>query len=415
MIASPFTAVPDRSLQWLEPSPPWLAPIPAALCAGTSVAPDAVPLVHVLSSQCTAPEVMAVRVGRYVPLFGTGPSRDEAVRALANVVRALGNDADPRAPEHALAMVVHPGAGRLPLLALTEAALAGSAPLAFCEVALGYVEVLGASDMLRERVAQDLAGPRPLSLEVALALGAGGGDLGTYREHYAALTSSPEAEAPALRVMRAWFDFVLARRFAGLDALRALAHETDLDEASRWLITSAELVAGDELARSHLAQHAETVLAPLAPLAPRLLSIVARELAELVHHPLALRFNHLRCAAARDHAAVSIRAWLSAAAESDVDEMLPEPLAATLGPEPTRAGRAAIEARNAAGEFLLDWFVSEREAREAIDLFARRALRIYHRLRGAQILARVERALRPASMSLEGEWDRIVWGAQVSR
>ena len=80
-----------------------------------------------------------------------------------------------------------------------------------------------------------------------------------------------------------------------------------------------------------------------------------------------------------------------------------------LGPEPSRAGRAAIEARTAAGEFLLDWFVPDREARESVDAFARRALRLYHRLRGAQLLARVEKELRPPGGMLT-QTERLVWG-----
>jgi hypothetical protein len=414
VLASPVITVSDRVPQWLEPSPPWLAPVPAALCAGLTVAPGEVPVVEVLSAPCSLAEVIAVRAGRYVPLFGVGTSREEALRAFVNVVRALGADADPRGSEHALAMAVHPGTGRLPLLTLAEGTLDGSAAAWWAEMAVAYVTVLGASDQLRERVAQDVAGHRSVAIEVALALGAGGGDFGTFREHYAALTTAAGHEAAPVRVARAWFDFVLARRFAGLDALHALKGHADLDPASRWLVATADLVNGDESARGRMAQHAEDLLASVRHLLPRLVGIVAREMAELVRHPLALRFHHLRAAVARDHAAVAIRAWLVAAAESDAEESLPEPhAAAPLGPEPTRAGRAAIEARAIAGEFLLDWFVSDREAREAVDSFARRVLRLYHRLRGAQLFARVERELRPPGGMLTA-LELIAWGPRAS-
>jgi hypothetical protein len=217
-----------------------------------------------------------------------------------------------------------------------------------------------------------------------------------------------------MRLVRAWFDFVLARRFAGLETMRSLAERHPLDGPSRWLLETAEWVHGDERSRAKLTEIAESVLAPTRAVVPRLLGIVAREMAELVGHPLALRFHHLRCAAARDHTAVAIRAWLTAATEPEIEEGLSEVAVPALGPEPSRAGRSAIESRTAAGEFLLDWFVNDREAREGVDAFVRRALRVYHRLRGAQLLARVERELRPPGGMLT-QIERIVWRTAVER
>jgi hypothetical protein len=58
--------------------------------------------------------------------------------------------------------------------------------------------------------------------------------------------------------------------------------------------------------------------------------------------------------------------------------------------------------------------VPDREAREAVDSFARRVMRLYHRLRGAQLLGRVERELRPPEAVLSHH-ERIVWGSLVAR
>ncbi|MEI8255555.1 MAG: hypothetical protein WCJ30_07775 [Deltaproteobacteria bacterium] len=398
---------------WLEPVPPWIEPASANLCADLGVSQADVPVVELLSAPCGVHEVIAIRAGRYIPAFGLGATRAEAVRLLANVVRALGNNADPRGADYALDLAMHPIAGPAPLRALALDAAAGSVPTVYAEFALAYVQVLGASDALRERVARELGGPRSTAMELSLALGAGGGDYGSFREHYAALTSSTVNDQAPVRLARAWFDFVLARRFAGLDALHAMDHGTALDPASRWLAASADLVNGDDSARARMAEIAESIVAPVAGFVPRLMSVAAREMAEIVTHPLRLRFHHLRCAAGRDHAAVSIRAWLTAATEGEPEEPH-EASGRELGPEPTRAARAAIEARTAAGEFLLDWFVPDRDAREAMDLFARRALRLYHRLRGAQTLARVEHELRPPGGMLTTT-ERIVWGPTVTR
>jgi hypothetical protein len=50
---------------------------------------------------------------------------------------------------------------------------------------------------------------------------------------------------------------------------------------------------------------------------------------------------------------------------------------------------------------LLDWFVGDRDAREDVDAYARRIVRVYHRLRGAQTFARALRELAPASRHLQ--------------
>jgi hypothetical protein len=376
--------------------------------------PDDVPVVELLGAPCSLAEVIAIRAGRFVPLFGRGATRDEALRALANLARALGADADPRGADHALDIAIHNVVGPGPLRALAQGALDGSGSPILCEAVLAYVGVLGAGDALRERIARELVGPREIAMELALALGGGGGDFGTYRDHYTALSTSSEADVAPMRLMRAWFDFVLARRFAGLDAMHTIADSTTLDGASRWLLETAQLVNGEERSRARLTEIAESVLEPIRAIAPRLVGIVAREMAEIVRHPFMLRFQHLRCAAARDHAAVAIRAWLTAATEPESDEALAEVHAPALGPEPSRAGRAAIEARTIAGEFLLDWFVNDRDAREGVDAFVRRTLRTYHRLRGAQLLARVERDLRPPGGMLT-QIERIVWRTAAER
>jgi hypothetical protein len=378
------------------------------------VAPSDVPVVELLSSPCSVLEIVAIRAGRFVPLFGFGPSKSEAVRALANIARAFGADADPRGADYALDMAVHAIVGPGPLRTLAQGAIDGSSPVAYAQLALAYVQLLGAGDSLRERMARELVGPKETATELALALGAGGGDYGSYREHYASLTTSSANDQAPVRLARAWFDFVLARRFAGLDGLHALVQGAQLDPASRWLAASADFVNGDETARSRMMELAESIVTPASPIVPRLLSVVAREMAEIVNHPLGLRFHHLRCAAARDHAAVSIRAWLTAATEIDIDEAMQDVQARALGPEPSRAGRTAIEAHTAAGEFLLDWFVADRDARDAVDSFARKALRLYHRLRGAQTLARVEGELRPTAGTLAAV-EKIVWGASLAR
>ena len=216
---------------WLEPTAPWCAPVPPSLCAGLAVAPEDVPVVEVLGAPCSVAEVIAVRAGRFVPLFGHGATRIEAVRGLANIARAFGNDSDPRAADYALDMASHSIVGPAPLRALAQGANDGSADPILAELAVAYIAVLGASDAQRERITRELTDAKNLSIEIALALGAGGGDFGTYREHYAMLSAASKLDAPALRVARAWFDFVLARRFGGYDALQAAGTGATLDPA----------------------------------------------------------------------------------------------------------------------------------------------------------------------------------------
>ena len=263
-------------------------------------------------------------------------------------------------------------------------------------------------DTLRAQVATAFQGVSSLVTEVALALHVGGGDHGTWREHYQHLRTLDGFEAPAktLSVVRHWYDFVLARRWSGLDGLRSLRAQ-HLDAPTAWLAASAEWLSGDELARAQMTDLAQSVLAPLQRATPRLGHLVAREMVELLAHPWSLRWDHLRCAAARDHAAVSIRQWLHAAAEERFFHEGEADATATagefneLGPEPSRAGKAAVEARQVAGDFLLDWFVPEREARLAVDDWARLALRTWHRLRGAVLLDVALRGARADGLRVE--------------
>lgn len=406
-----------RSPPWLEPAPPWLAHSSASALAGAGLQPSEVPLVELLSAPCTLAEVVALRGARFVPLYGLGARKDEAVRLLANLCRALGGDADPRGVDHALTLTMHPQLGVLPLQFIAQGARDGSADAMWARAALAYVCVLGAGDAMREQLARELTEVPGMEREALLAVNVSGGDYGTYREHYAALAHGDSQADPASRVARSFFDWVLARRFGGLDALAAQGSEpSSLDLPSRWLIAAAEWVAGDESARGRMTDLAQQSLASINDAAvrfPRLLSAVAREMTALLQQPLALRAAHLRCAAIRDHAAMSIRAWLSAAIEPDTEDLLGDASAGSLSPELSRAGRAANEARAAAGDFLLDWFVADREAREVVDTFARGALRVYHRLRGATMLAAVDEALRPVPVGARTKHERLVWGPEA--
>lgn len=370
------------------------------------MAPSDVPLVELPSTPCSAAELVALRHGRYVPLFGHGASAAEVRRALALAVRTFAHGADPRASDHALTILAHPALGAEPLRHLASAAIDGRAPAWATTLSLGLAGTLGAGDALRADVGRALSAVPSLATEVSLAVNAGGGDLHAWRDHYQRLRAADADEPPvrAVSVARHWYDFVLARRWAGLDGLRAMNLDT-LDPASQWLAASAEWVSGEERARSRMTDLAQAVLDPLQRPLPRLAQIVAREMVELLAHPWTIRWEHLRCAAARDHAAASIRAWLHAATEERFFEE-PDATASVveyreLGPEPSRAGRAAAEARQLAGDFLLDWFVPEREARVAVDDWARTALRVYHRLRGAALVDVALRSARADGVRLE--------------
>lgn len=397
MVASRPSAVSPPGVPWLVPPLPWQAEVPSSLRQGMSAVTGEVPVVEMLSVPCTFVEVVALRAGRYVPLFGWGPTVDESRRAAACLRRAFDPQADPRAVEHTLELVSHPRLHARPLEALARAVAAGEAPAYNVDLVAGMLGMLGASDRARESAcaALDLSNA---SRSVLRRLGAaGGGDLGAYREHYTAVCMGEaslrdEAGGADLTVVRQWYDVVLARRWAGIDALRAAA-ESSVDPSTRWLATTAAWLAGDERARSRLMDLAQAILDPVQVSLPRVMPVVAREMAELLAYPWQLRWAHLQCAAARDHAAASIRTWLNAATEveSHEDER------GALDPEPSQAGRAAVAARQLAGEFLLDWFVPDREARARVDAWAARALRTWHRLLGAECVARALPSVTGAS------------------
>jgi hypothetical protein len=361
-------------------------------------------VVRLLSVPSNIPELVALRAERFVPLFGEGPTRSEALRALANLVLALGERADVRGADHALALATHKSLGARPLEWLAESVRRGESPSLYAEIALAYVGLLGASDVQRESVARIFAAVGEVEPEARLALTVGGGDYGAWREHYESLCAG--AQEISARVARAWFDWVLARRFSGLDQLRAMAEDAALDPASVWLAESAFFVLGEDHSRERLVAQAERVMAPVAAIVPRVIAACARDLVEGVRTPLALRWKHLRASSSKDHAAAAIRHWLAAASAQLDDEE--DVAVGALGPEPSRAGRAAMEARTAAGEFLLDWFVSDRDAREDVDAYARRIVRVYHRLRGAQTLARALRELAPSDPP-RSQAERILW------
>ncbi len=398
--------VTPRIPPWLEGKPPWEEPASDALRAEASLGPDAVPVVRLLSQPSNIPELVALRAERFVPLFGEGPTRDEAVRALANLVLALGERADIRGADHALSLVTHRALSLRPLELLANTVSEGRAPDALAVIPLAYVGLLGASDVQRESVARVFADVPSAKSEARLALTMGGGDYSAWREHYHSLCATTDPDL-ATKVARAWFDWVLARRFTGLDQLRALSEDPALDPASVWLAESAFFVNGDEHAKERLVSLAERAMAPVTRWIPRLLGAAARDLVEGVRTPLALRWKHLRASSAKDHAAAAIRHWL-AAATAQIEDDDWTGVAPALGPEPSRAGRAAMEARAAAGEFLLDWFVSDRDAREDVDAYARRIVRVYHRLRGAQTFARSIEALSPREPARTPA-ERLLW------
>jgi hypothetical protein len=394
---------------WLETDPPWSEAAPQSLCAEAGLAADSIPIVKTLETNASIKTLIALRAGRYVPLFGEGFSRAETLRPLANLARALGDRSDVRGPDHALSLLVHPKLGVRPFTTLAQLLDRGTASAETALVALAYVGLLGASDTTREMIANTLltTSSQAVRVEAQLASCVGGGDYSAWREHYGQICS---LEGTAAQVARAWFDWVLGRRFAALETLKYLATDPELDHASRWLIESAHFVQGEEYSRDRLIAEAERVMAPVRKWLPRLFLLTARDLAEATRTPMGLRWMHLRAASARDHASVAIRAWLNAATSHDDDDF---DKAGRLSPEPSRAGRAAMESRALAGEFLLDWFVSDRPAREEIDAFARRIVRVYHRLRGAQAFASLEKTLRSNAEPQDptvAVYRQILWG-----
>lgn len=359
---------------WLDPAPPWEAP-------STEPALDRV------GDTLSAVHLTSLRSGHFVPLWGLGPTPEEHARAIAVLVRVFGRGADLRAQEHALALVEHPAVREQPYALLAQAIGTGEAPPWTAPLALGMVLALGADDDLRARVAETLTEVPRMRPHCAISSAAGGGTLGTWREHYdrvcSAARRSEGNERAVIRAMRGWYDWVLARRWSALDSLRTA--RTALPPLGKWIVDSGRLLAGDDDARESLTAGAEAILAPVQRALPGLTAVVAKELAAIVAHPASMRWSHLRCAAARDHAAMAIRHWLRAAAEAHPED----PTEAGIGPEPSRAGRAAVESRSRAGDFLLDWFVPDRDARRAVDAWAGATLRTWHRLHGAAMLGRV--------------------------
>jgi len=345
----------------------------------------------------------SLRAGWYVPMFGEGPTAAEARRISSLVDAALAASGEGFAPATALGFVLHPGTGTAPLLHLADQARAGEAPVAWPQLLLGAVQVLGAPDPLRTLVAEALRGVDALTTEVTCAVAIAGGSVSSFREHYELLRRGEASLRGAsgrwpLSAARLWFDFVLGRRWHGLDGLRAL-HLGELGGASRWLAASAELVAGAPGARAALTAEAEAILGPVATRWPRLVQEVARSMAQLVAHPMALRWHHLQCAAARDHASVAVRHWLNAARDAEAaeggdpdDPVAPTGEFGALSPEPSRAGQAAELHRQRAGEFLLDWFVGERVSARAVDAWALQVLGLYHRLQGVEMVCAAEAA-----------------------
>lgn len=362
------------------------------------------PIVCAPTAPWSAQIAGALGSGAYVPFFGEGATVAEARRVLSVLDAALAADGDPRSESEALGFVLHPDTGVEPLRFLAEQAREGAAPTTWPTVLLGATLTLGANDALRAMVAEALSGVDALAAEVARASALGGGVTSSFREHYESLRRAEAALRGgagrwAVGASRLWFDFVLGRRWQGLDGLRAL-HLGELDGAARWLVASAELVAGAPGSRASMTAEAEKILAPVASRWPRLVLGLARSMAQLVAHPMALRWQHLRCAAARDHASVAVRHWLNAARDAEAsgggdpdDPVAPTGEFGALSPEPSRAGQAAELHRQRAGEFLLDWFVGERDAARVLDTWAMQAIAVHHRLRGVELLVAAEGAL----------------------
>lgn len=344
-------------------------------------------------------DVIAVREGAYEALFARGEFEAESLRMESLLDAAFHPDSAEVDPGLGLAFVLLPDGGDAGLRRLSEAIAAGAVGWPVGHALLGYLGLLGAPDALRERVASVFDGVASTRPEALAASAIGGGDLRDYRDHYEQLRRA-EASLAGLAgrwpvvVARQWFDFVLARRWSGYESLRAL-NLGELDPASRWLVSTAEFLAGEEGARLSMIACAEAIVGPVDPRWPRLSRIVAREMAALVAEPFALRWRHLQCAAARDHAAAAVRHWLGATQgdarpEEDLGVSIPpggpHGSLGVLSPEPTAAARAAEACRQKAGEFLLDWFVQDRAIARPVDAWAADVLRLYHRLRGVVML-----------------------------
>lgn len=358
---------------WFNPQPPW-----QRASRGSAEAE----VIEVPEARWGDDALARLRDGRFVPVFGRGATVSEAARVIEILGRAFHRDADVRAHEHSLAMLRHPTLGLDAHRHLAGEIERANAPAWMGAMALGFTTLLGANDTVREEIADAYKDVTALDTEITLASLVGGGERGNWRERYPQLCAPDKP--PCVQVAARWFDFVMARRFSGLDALKTLAQRDGIDAPSRWLIESAVWISGDDTAREQMTVAAEAVVAPLAPTMPRLLGVLAREMSELLKRPSEMRWMHLQSAAARDHASAAIKHWLHAATEAEPEDASEH---GALGPEPSRAGKAAIPARQLSEEFLLDWFVPVREPRTAVDAWAHRALRIYHRLRGASLIA----------------------------
>ena len=278
---------------WLETEPPWSEAAPQSLCAEAGLSVESIPVLRLLEPNASIAALIALRAGRYVPLFGEGFSHSEVLRPLANLVRTLGERSDVRGPDHALSLLVHPKLGVRPLEVLSQSIAQQKTTPDAAYVALAYVGLLGASDTTREMIARTFLNSTHDGVrnEAQLANSVGGGDYSSWREHYGTICA---LDSTAAKVARAWFDWVLGRRFAALETLKYLSSDPELDQASRWLIESAHFVHGEEYSRDRLISEAERVMAPVRKWLPRLFLLTARDLAEATRTPMALRWMHLR-------------------------------------------------------------------------------------------------------------------------
>lgn len=360
----------------IVPPPPWLVdPLPWHAAASPIEVPRA-PIDPETES--------ALHHGRYVPLFGWGATDDEARRVVALVSRAYSTEADPGAMDCLATMLLHPNLGTRPMTYLSEAIQSGAAPDSWGKVALAAAGLLGAGDAVRAEFGEPLLDCPSLRANALRTVAVGGAERYTFPETFARLCAAEKEfggtrDAESFTALRAWFELVLARRWSALDTLREIRVES-LPAADAWLVSAGLFLVGDDAAKSRMTEYASLALEGLQPVAPRVMHVLARELAELVAQPWARRWDHLRCAAAKDHAAAAVRAWLSAALYEPHDEGAEHE---TLGPEMTKAAK---EARALVGGFLVDWFVHDREARSRVDHWAGDVLRVYHRLHGASML-----------------------------